>query len=228
MADDLEHWIQQLTNVTDNNDKMTEKQINILKAAVEVFAEKGYAASSTSEIAQKAGVAEGTIFRHYKTKKDLLLSIVLPTVAKLIAPLVLRDFQKVLDSHYARYEDFLRAVFVNRLEFARKNMKILKILLQEVPFHPELKEMFKEAVGYKVLESLSRVVTHFQEKGQIIALPSRTVVRLSVSAILGFLLTRFIVAPESEWDEPQEIDMTIDFIMHGLSASLRPDSPAAE
>lgn len=228
MTDDLEQWIQELTSVTDNNDKMTEKQINILKAAVEVFAEKGFAASSTSEIAQKAGVAEGTIFRHYKTKKDLLLSIVLPTFAKLIAPLVLRDFQKVLDSHYASYEDFLRAVFVNRLEFARKNIKIIKILLQEVPFHPELKEMFKEAVGYKVLESLSRIVAHFQEKGQIIGLPPRTVVRLTVSAIIGFLLTRFIVAPDSEWDEQREIEMTIQSILYGLSTSHRPKSPAGE
>ena len=37
--------------------------------AVDMFGEKGYASTSTSEIAKRAGVAEGTIFRYYKTKR---------------------------------------------------------------------------------------------------------------------------------------------------------------
>src|SRR5690554_2141452 len=73
MQQSNEQWIEQLLKMNDDV-KMTEKQSRIIQAAVEIFSEKGYAASSTSEIAQKAGVAEGTIFRHYKTKKDLLMS----------------------------------------------------------------------------------------------------------------------------------------------------------
>src|SRR4051794_38999386 len=91
MSEEMEHWVAEMLRVNDSDTKMTDKQIKIIKAAVETFSEKGYAASSTSEIAQKAGVAEGTIFRHYKTKKDLLLSIVAPMMAKLIAPFVLKD-----------------------------------------------------------------------------------------------------------------------------------------
>ncbi|MCI1893115.1 MAG: TetR/AcrR family transcriptional regulator, partial [Schleiferilactobacillus harbinensis] len=41
---------------------MTTKQISIIAAAVDVFAENGYANSSTKEIAKRAGVAEGNIF----------------------------------------------------------------------------------------------------------------------------------------------------------------------
>ena len=40
----------------------TEKQRRILEAAVEVFAERGFAGTPTAEIAKRAGVAEGTIF----------------------------------------------------------------------------------------------------------------------------------------------------------------------
>lgn len=63
-----EQWIEELLAISEE-DKLTPKQISILHAAIEVFSEKGYAAAATSEIAQKAGVAEGTIFRYYKTKK---------------------------------------------------------------------------------------------------------------------------------------------------------------
>lgn len=62
-------WIQELLQIGGKEGQFSEKQLKILEAAVEMFAEKGYAATSTSEIAKKAGVAEGTIFRHYKTKK---------------------------------------------------------------------------------------------------------------------------------------------------------------
>lgn len=112
---------------------MTEKQMRILEAAVEVFAEKGFASSSTQEIAKKAKVAEGTIFRHFKTKKDLLLSIVAPLMAQFIAPFVLKDVYPILNSRYERYEDFVRALFLNRLQFVRQNRAVLKILLQEIP-----------------------------------------------------------------------------------------------
>ena len=47
----------------------------VQEAAKAVFAEKGFNKSTTIEIANRAGVAEGTIYEHYKNKQDLLFSI---------------------------------------------------------------------------------------------------------------------------------------------------------
>ena len=110
MEETIEQWMEDLLKPDTAGVKMTEKQIKILQSAIEVFAEKGYAGSSTSEIAQRAGVAEGTIFRHYKTKKDLLLSIVAPAMTKLIARFVLRGFNKVLDTQYNSYDQLIRSM----------------------------------------------------------------------------------------------------------------------
>lgn len=54
---------------------MTVKQENILKAALVLFAEQGYAATSTSKVAKAAGVSEGLIFRHFGNKEGLLNAI---------------------------------------------------------------------------------------------------------------------------------------------------------
>ena len=54
---------------------MTEKQINILKAALRLFATQGYYATSTSKVAKAAGVSEGLIFRHFGNKEGLLNAI---------------------------------------------------------------------------------------------------------------------------------------------------------
>lgn len=214
---EVEQWLGELMRINDEDEKMTEKQMKIVQAAVDIFAEKGYSASSTSEIAQKAGVAEGTIFRHYKTKKELLLSIIAPIMTKLIAPFAMKDFHKILEAEYKDMEDFLRAVIRNRLEFARKNFPVIKILLHEIPFQSELKAHFKEMVTIHVLEKMTKVVKHFQQEGKIIDIPSAAVIRLTATTVIGFLLVRFLLVPEKEWDEDQEIEYTIDFIMHGLT-----------
>jgi AcrR family transcriptional regulator len=221
MEETIEQWMEDLLKLDTAGVKMTEKQIKILQSAIEVFAEKGYAASSTSEIAQRAGVAEGTIFRHYKTKKDLLLSIVAPAMTKLIAPFVLRGFNKVLDTQYDSYDQLIRSMIENRIEFLKKHKYILKILIQEIPFHPELQESFQRDVLAKVLERLSKLVDHFKEQGTIIELPTSTVVRLTVSSIIGYVLVRSFYGerPGADWDDEREREETVAFIMRGLGAS---------
>jgi AcrR family transcriptional regulator len=51
---------------------MTQKQESILETSLELFSTDGYAATSTSRIAHRAGVSEGLIFRHFKNKQGLL------------------------------------------------------------------------------------------------------------------------------------------------------------
>jgi len=48
---------------------------DIIEAAVNLFAENGYTATPTSAVAQKAGVAEGLIFHHFKNKAGILIAI---------------------------------------------------------------------------------------------------------------------------------------------------------
>jgi len=127
MSDHKEQWLMDLIQLTEVDDKKkTDKQVRIVEAAIEIFSEKGFAATSTSEIAQKAGVAEGTIFRHYKTKKDLLLSIAGPIATKLVAPFLMHDFAKLLELPYEQADEFFRAIARDRIIFARKTLSLLK------------------------------------------------------------------------------------------------------
>ncbi|MGM0879492.1 MAG: TetR/AcrR family transcriptional regulator [Bacillota bacterium] len=219
MEEPIEHWLQELLKLDDEEKKMTDKQLKIVQAASEVFAQKGYAASSTSEIAQRAGVAEGTIFRHYKTKKDLLLSIVAPVMAKLVAPFVLRDFYKVLDSSFDSFDQLLRAVIENRIEFLERHMQVFKIFIQEIPFHPDLQEQFQKLILSKVLEKFSVNIIKFQQQGAIVDWSPITVIRLTASSLMGYVLSRtFLGGREgSHWDDEKEREATITFIMKGLA-----------
>ncbi|MNW57320.1 Fatty acid metabolism regulator protein [compost metagenome] len=213
----VEQWIQQLVSLDDTNRKMTEKQLKIIQAAVEIFAEKGFAGSSTSEIAQRAGVAEGTIFRHYKTKKDLLLSIIEPMTREFIAPFILNEFKEVLEKEYSNLEDFLYALAVNRLEFIHEHFKVIKILFQEIPFHPELKEEFKKQIGIKIYHRFSEIFEYFKNKGEVIDLPIPVLIRFLISSFIGLFATHFVFLPEQAWDKEKEIRNTIQLVLHGIA-----------
>ena len=52
--------------------KSEDKRNAILDGATRLFAERGLAAAPTSEISERAGVAEGTLFTYFKTKDDLI------------------------------------------------------------------------------------------------------------------------------------------------------------
>lgn len=58
---------------------MTTREIRIqraMDAAREVFCERGYDAASTAEIASRAGIAEGTIYKYFQNKRDLLIKVI--------------------------------------------------------------------------------------------------------------------------------------------------------
>ncbi|EJR62593.1 hypothetical protein IIO_02524 [Bacillus cereus VD115] len=210
-------WLEELIAAT-NTDKRSERQMRILEAAVDMFGEKGYASTSTSEIAKRAGVAEGTIFRYYKTKKDLLLAVVMPTLTKFAAPFFVQAFAKeIFKTDYESYEGLLRVVILNRFEFAKKHFPMIKILIQEVPFQPELKSEIQQLVETELLSHFKKLIVKFQEEGEIIEMPPPSVLRLTLSAVLGFLLTRFLLLPEENWDDELEIENTIQFILYGLT-----------
>ncbi|MEL6137535.1 MAG: helix-turn-helix domain-containing protein, partial [Cyanobacteria bacterium J06628_6] len=50
-------------------------QARILKAAQRLFARQGYGGTTTRDLAKAAGVAEGTLFRHFENKKAILIEV---------------------------------------------------------------------------------------------------------------------------------------------------------
>lgn len=214
MKDPIEQWMEELL-AQDDGERMTEKQARIVRAAVEVFAEKGYAGAATSEIAQRADVAEGTIFRHYKTKKELLFAVVAPFVARLVEPFVLRELYPLFDDPHPTFEGFVRAILDNRIAFVEKNLKVLRILLQEVPFHPELRDRFLGVFSQRMLPRITRTLEHYRRQGQIAAMPTTTAMRLAASALFGYMIARFLIAPAG-WDDEAEREATIGYLLRGL------------
>jgi len=206
-------WVKRI--LEQENEQMTDKQKAIIKAAVELFSEKGYASTSTREIAQRAEVAEGTIFKHYETKKELMLWITHRIIDTALLPLLSSGISELISKPFDSREDFLTAFFQNRMELFHEIVPMFRIILQEAPFHPEIRIMLIEQLQKM---PLSRIVEKIidEENSDFSA---AEIMQLLLPCIVGFFFSRNIMLPEffSGSDLQKDVAVFVRFLNKGFS-----------
>jgi len=198
---------------------LTKKQRAIFEAALDVFSEQGFARTATSEIARRAGVAEGTIFRTWRTKKDLLVALVSPVILKLVAPAFVKEIQGIADAEHESVAAFVRALYRNRIEnVVKKHPRAVRILLQEIAFHPEIQDLLRTEAGEQLVPPLLEAIRRFQDAGAIGPIPPGAVLRLLVVNFAGMLVSGYFALPGNEADDEAELERTVAFVVRGLRA----------
>ena len=173
--------------------RMTEKQRRIVTAAALLFAEQGFAATSTRQIAQKAQVSDGAIFRHFAGKKELLTYISQLIISNVVTPLFNEGLAGLFERHYNRPEDFLQAFFAGRLELVEENILLLKLLLQEAMFQPEIRQAFLLTVRQSQFLLL---IAGLKERGLPTVIPYQELAMLILSTLVGFIFSHYLITPE--------------------------------
>jgi len=97
----------------------TEKKI--LDSALRLFAEKGYTGATTRVIAEEAGVSELTLFRKFKTKKNLYDMVLDKNVQKMLKDL---DEIVLIDQKFENPRDFLETFVKNGVKAMRDNFEV--------------------------------------------------------------------------------------------------------
>ena len=87
------------------------KQRALLEAAAEVFAEAGYTAAATKEIARRADCSEAMLFHYFGDKRGIFEQV----VSRQIADLVTEAEEQVLAALPARFTDYIEELFFARL-----------------------------------------------------------------------------------------------------------------
>lgn len=197
----------------------TAKQQRIIETAIRLFAEKGYANTSTAEIAKMAEVSEGTIFKHYGTKDKLLLSIILPFVKESLPSIANEVFSETLTENTTSFEQFLSSFLRNRVEFITENKQIFKVFIKEILYKDELK---KEVVPYfaqNMMPLLTNVIEEFKDRGEIVDKPTDQIINTIATLVGGFFVSRFVLFERDSISE-EDIEYTVRFAMNGIRNPL--------
>jgi len=197
---------------------MPEGQRKIIHAAIDEFAERGYAASSTLAIAGRAGVSEGLIFKYFKNKIALLRQIVFPILATAIIPLAIRGVKSVTDLQHETFAGLLRALVRERLEFARRHQKHLRILLQELPLNEELRTGMVKMLKSELFPVLQQKILQHQKTGELRPMPPEQMLSLIMPQILGFVLGRAVLGLQFGKSDEADLDVLIEVMLQGLHA----------
>ncbi|USG66665.1 TetR/AcrR family transcriptional regulator [Brevibacillus ruminantium] len=216
----IEESLLQYVEELKDESEMTEKQRNIIRASIKLFATKGFHASSTAEIAKEAGVAEGTIFRHYKSKKDILLAVVAPVLVKFAAPFILRDIREIFHKESElSINEIITNLFRNRLELIEANEKHARILLQEAFFHEEIREALLSTVFRETKGLADHLINNRIEAGELRPLPSEAVFRVIFSSLIGLVLFKHVADPDrfAQRSDDEQIALTVDILMNGIA-----------
>ena len=209
--------LDEMTKILEKSNKQTVKQKKIIEVAITSFAEKGYSNTSTSEIAKKAGVAEGTIFKHYGTKENLLLSIMVPFL-KDFFPTMADELIGELMNDKCSFEEFLRALLTNRSAFFSENREIFQVFIKEMFYKEELRNELLPNVLEIGSNHLIKVIEVFKQRGEIRDIPNEIILKMLSTVIGGLFISNFVLLNKHSVSE-NEIEEAIFFILNGLGQS---------
>src|SRR5438034_6410514 len=110
------------TEIKTKKDVVTEfRTSGILEAARKVFAKKGFHEAKVDDIAETAGVAKGTVYLYYASKRDVYFAALKFGIAQMYS-LILDELKKV-----ATPEEKLKALIATKLAYFDENRDFFKI-----------------------------------------------------------------------------------------------------
>lgn len=196
------------------------KREAILAAAIKIFAQKSYNGTTTSEIAKEAGVAEGTIFRYFKTKKDILIKGVIDKFTEFVGEkFISEQLTNILEKNSDKDgREILKILIKDRIELVKKYKDIMKVVVSESLYNAEVATSIKKNILPKAKLFIRKFLMTYIEKGVF-----RNVdLDVAETALMG-TVTAYVVQnlflKQSYISNEEEIDKLIDIIIGGLKKS---------
>ncbi|MGZ3591818.1 MAG: TetR/AcrR family transcriptional regulator [Thermodesulfobacteriota bacterium] len=192
--------------------KKIERRQSIIQAAIEVFGKNNFPNSTISEIAQKANVAEGTIYQYFKNKEDLFFSI---PVEKS------KEFSRELELHLEGIHGASNKIgkFIwYYLYFFNKNPGYARTLMLEM----RVSKNFVKTRAYKSFKPFTERILEIIKEGQQERIIRDDVniyiLRQLILGILEHMVTRWLLKGE-KYDLMQHYDQVNELVFHGMSCS---------
>lgn len=136
----------------------------ICAAALEVFAERGFAAARLEEIARRAGVSKGTLYLYFKDKEDLFRAVVRDTVAPNIA--MMRQAVEAADLPFEAVVRLLLPRFAE-LAGAVPIGAVAKIVIGESRNFPELAKTYYDLIVSQAVALMTGLIEKAQTNGEV-------------------------------------------------------------
>ncbi|KST67729.1 MULTISPECIES: TetR/AcrR family transcriptional regulator [Mastigocoleus] len=183
----------------------------ILEAARRLFAKQGFDGTTTRDLAQAAGVAEGTLFRHFVNKKAILVEVATQGWVEILTDLLTELSE--MGSYKA-----VAQVMRNRMWNLQKNSDLMRVCFMEAQFHPDLRDRVQSEVIDKMTDVAEAFFQTAMEKGIYRQMDPKLVARvfLGMFAVAGFSYNT-LIEPEASPQQMQDMaEGLADIFLNGV------------
>ncbi len=188
----------------------------ILDAALDLFVEKGFAATRLEDVAQRAGVSKGTVYLYFDSKEDLFKAVIRSGMVRAI-----EEAERRVAAYPGSASDLLRELYTAWWQNigGTKLAGIPKLMISEAQNFPELARFYYEEVIQRGSQLFARTIERGVERGEF-----RPVnVDYAVRALVSPLIMRAIIehsflpcAGPEDFDVPAYFDHTLGLVLDGL------------
>jgi AcrR family transcriptional regulator len=185
----------------------------ILQAAQRLFAAKGFEGTTTRDLAQTAGVAEGTLFRHFANKKAILVEVATSGWVDILTDLLTELSE--MGSYKA-----IAQVMRRRMWNLQKNADTMRVCFMEVQFHPDL----RDRIQTEVIDKMTAVAEAFFQTAIDKGIYRQMDAKLGAKVFLGlFAIAGFsdntLIEPNASPQEMQKMaEGLADIFLNGVLA----------
>ena len=141
-----------------------DRPAEILAAALEVFAARGFHSARLEEVAKKAGVSKGALYLYFETKADLFRAVVRDAISPNI------ERVKAMASPDIPFEQAARlglGMMATHVLSDRRITGVVKLVIAESRNHPELAAIWHETVVEPGVQLMSGLISQAQARGEI-------------------------------------------------------------
>ncbi len=186
------------------------RRSQILDAATQVFAEQGFHGATIRQIAQQAGIADGTIYIYFKTKIDLLLGI-LDRLNESERRQV--DLVQGVEGDFV---SFFVAYYRHRMQVLDASFQTIRAILPDVLNNPALRERYYTQVIAPSFALAEPLLQRLVDQGVIKPIDPALATRALSSMVLGLLVLRMLgdKPAEQQWERFSEL--IPELLLHGL------------
>jgi AcrR family transcriptional regulator len=135
----------------------------ILAAALDEFSARGFAAARLDDVAQRAGVAKGTIYLHFRDKERLFQELIRAEL-KPFADRIEAAFK--VDLPMRQLAGLLIEAFMTQV-FATRRKDVVRLILSEGPRFPKLAEFYYRELLSRVIAALRGRLRRALDQGEI-------------------------------------------------------------
>ena len=188
----------------------------ILDAALQEFAEKGYAGARMDDIARRAGVTKGTIYLYFENKEAVFKTLVRDSIGATLASVTAnaRDF-------HGSAKDLLRFALGAMANLLTSSDRVVlpKIIIAESGNFPELARFYRNEIVDKGIALMSSLIERGIARGEFRQVPIQHVVRLCIAPVLLGAMWRatFAQFDAEPYDYKGLIDTHLDVLFRGLA-----------